>query len=33
MNNPNHLNVTQHMDWWTDKEEELQKRFKEWQIS
>jgi putative spermidine/putrescine transport system substrate-binding protein len=33
MNNPNHLNVTLHMDWWTDKEEDLQKRFKEWQIS
>jgi putative spermidine/putrescine transport system substrate-binding protein len=33
MNNPNHLNVTPHMDWWTDKEEELQKRFKEWQIT
>ncbi len=33
MNNPNHLNVTLHMDWWTEREEELQKRFKEWQIT
>jgi putative spermidine/putrescine transport system substrate-binding protein len=33
MNNPNHLNLTLHMDWWTDREEEVQKRFKEWQIA